>query len=391
MNTFFGNRQIGILCMGALLTASLVGCSSADEAADAPDNKSEGLRLFITASMPQGGDSKAISRGGTYVDDAHADGLTFKWTESSDKMVAILIPAGEQVYKWTIGSYDSDFCHIKVKPHTDNFRLADMTSVETFISDIGVMQSNSSPLYCIQNATDISASKDEVSHNLQCTAQLSMPKNNLFKQTEKNATGHLTDYLFLKGITNIPAGTVSANNSISVDASFYPAVATIRFKITNRRPANATIKSVKMKSQEKMFIDKKIWTMQVNLSEEKVSEYEDKTSYTNVVTALFGDSGFEVAKDETIYNYVSVHQHDDADAFDGKTLDFILEDSEGHTYTAYNFDCIKLNEITGNADFVARYTYTFNLSLRDKLTVTGIEVANQDGNALPGWSSEEEL
>ncbi|MDD3039894.1 fimbrillin family protein [Bacteroides sp.] len=385
-------KHIGAASLAALMLLSLAACSNEDDAAT---TQPAGKKLVMTAY--NGENEQSMTRGAHWEDNnTHTGGLSFHWDVAGNNQ------AGDELYDiysmvitkdGTIGASwstepDKNFSipysslKIELTGQPDKATLTSRYYLDASKHSAG------NAIYCITPI--LNAPDPDIPNSFY--KNLAMPTD--FTQAASGDAKHLKDYMYMTGTGTLKGET--DQQLTSSDLYFKHIPATIRIALTNQRPEAATVTSIVMRETNgsKIFPNEKQWkclmgTVTDENTRVSILEPTDKTGYTSSVTLNLTDAN--IAAEGKYYGYMLVLPQDAEHALADKHLTFDITTQDGNTYTSFSMDASELKKITKKQNFVSGYVYTFNLTLNDKLTLSGVEVTTPSGSTtpLPGWGTED--
>lgn len=204
---------------------------------------------------------------------------------------------------------------------------------------------------------------------IELNATAEMP--DVFSQTVLKDPSFLRNYMFMCGTAEMKNGSASI--------AFEHIPATFRFIITNKRPGDATIKSVKISRDD----DGEIGSTQLALTA-RAADAEISKAYTSpcsVITTNITGEGAALTTGATYIAYAMALSLGDEDgvydiaAFNGKQIKFTIEaGNPDNEYLSFVLDADKLAAANPNGEYnwVGGKSYTIRMSLSDVLTFDGI-------------------
>ena len=214
----------------------------------------------------------------------------------------------------------------------------------------------------------------------QLSATAEMP--DVFSQTASQDPSFLRDYMFMCGAAEMKNGSASI--------AFEHIPATFRFIVTNKRPGEAIIKSVKVSRDDGGNMGSTQLALTARAADAEISKAY--TSPCSAITTKITGDGAALATDATYIAYaMALPLGDgggvyDSAAFTGKKIKFTIEASNpDNEYLSFVLDGSQLAGANPNGEYnwVGGKSYTIRMSLSDVLTFDGITVND--------WTEEEEI
>lgn len=381
-------KRIGAASLAALMLLSLAACSNEDDAAT---TQPAGKKLVMTAY--NGENEQSMTRGAHWEDNnTHTGGLSFRW-DAADKDIYSMVINNDGTIgnSWShIGEpdkYNYPYSSLKIEP-TDQPDKATLTSNHYLDAS---KHSAGNAIYCIAPLPE-GGPRPDPENPQYMYENLAMPTD--FTQAASGDAKHLKNYMFMTGTGKLKEATNQHLTSSEIYFKHIPA--TIRIALTNQRPEAATVTSIVMRetNDSKIFPNEKQWkclmgTVADESTRISITEPTDKPGYTSSVKLKLTNAN--VAAGDKYYGYMLVFPQDAEHALAKNKLTFDIITQDGNTYTSFSMDASELKKITQKQNFVSGYVYTFNLTLNDKLTLSGVEVTTPSGSTtpLPGWGTED--
>ena len=210
-----------------------------------------------------------------------------------------------------------------------------------------------------------------------------------FTQTKSGDPSFLSDYMIMCGMAEINNGTAS------IEFEHIPA--TFRFIITNERPSEATIKSVKISRDDAGSIGSKSALFAAQCTSPEIYRLYDDP-WADITTYISGDGAvLDIGEKYTAYAMAlplgkTDSEKFDENAFKDKKLQFTIEASgPDNKHLSFELDADKLAAANpGNVyNWVGGKSYTIRMSLDDGLLVQDITVDDWNEQDISGGEAVE--
>ena len=352
-----------------------VACNENDDIVpDTPDAPTEGYHLTFDGGVGIETGTRAV-----WNDDNGSGNLIFQWdytpegTEDYEMVMAIV---GGELVKSIEGNYHTYASIHKNSAHSDDAHWATFKTIETYPYDItggkyeGFDVLAVAPI-CEANGASI------VSHDIIFDATMLMPAT--FTQVADQEPDFLRNYMYMYAYEMID------DNRATLRFKHIPA--TFRFIITNKRPTEATIKSVQVSQTDAALPVASKWVsidFQGNLS-------FSRSTHAAISTQL-GENGTTVQKDAKYTAYALALPLADNNAFEDKKIQFTIEAlGPDNEHLSFELDADKLAAANpGNVyNWVGGKSYTIRMSLNDVLTFEGITVDDWNEQEIVGGEAVE--
>ena len=292
------------------------------------------------------------------------DNLIFQWNytpEGTEDYEMVMAIVGGELVKSIEGNYHTYASIHKHSEHSDDAHWATFKTIETYPYDItggkyeGFDVLAVAPI-CEANGASI------VSHDIIFDATMLMPAT--FTQVADQEPDFLRNYMYMYAYEMID------DNRATLRFKHIPA--TFRFIITNKRPTEATIKSVQVSQTDAALPVASKWVsidFQGNLS-------FSRSTHAAISTQL-GENGTTVQKDAKYTAYALALPLADNNAFEDKKIQFTIEaGNPDNEYLSFVLDADILAAANPNNEYnwVGGKSYTIRMSLSDVLTFEGITV-----------------
>lgn len=361
----------------ALALLSVASCNNDDIVPDTPDVPTEGYHLTFDGGVGVETGTRAV-----WNDDSGLGNLIFQWDYTKDtgtnEMVMAFMNDG-QLLASNNGKYHT---YATIKPHSqhsDDAHWAVFETVEKYEHDMPSGQYDGYKVFAVtpyrtENSSTVASSADAFS------ATLPMPCQ--FTQVAHQKPDFLRNYMYMYATSTIAGG------SATLEFNHIPA--TFRFIVTNKRPGEAIIRSVKVSRDDDGYMGSTQLVLTARAADAEISK-----AYTSpcsaITTSITGD-GAALATDATYIAYAMALPLGDDDgeyapaAFTGKKIKFTIEASNpDNEYLSFVLDGSQLAGANPNGEYnwVGGKSYTIRMSLSDVLTFDGITVND--------WTEEEEI
>ncbi len=345
--------------------AMVVGCNNEHEpfVPDAPDTPAVGYHLTFGGGVGIETGTRAV-----WNDDEGSGNLIFQWdytpegTEDHEMVMAIV---GDNLFETIEGNCHTHASIHKHSVHPDDAHWATFKTIEQYPYDIfsGKYEGYSvlavTPICSEANGATVSSNKSDF--------DVTMPMPATFTQVADQKPDFLRNYMYMYALEMID------DNSATLRFKHIPA--TFRFIITNKRPTEATLKSVKVSlADASQPVASKSATVSCNGAELTFSQ----DAHTKITTQL-GENGATVQKDAKYTAYALALPLADNTAFEGKQIQFTIEaGAPDNEYLSFVLDGSQIEAanraLAGNGvyNWVGGKSYTIRMSLSDVLTVDGI-------------------
>ncbi|MBQ8191925.1 MAG: hypothetical protein IJZ45_09225, partial [Bacteroidaceae bacterium] len=355
----------------AVLFAS---CNNGEIVHDTPDAPTTGYHLTFDGGVGIETGTRAV-----WNDDNGSGNLIFQWdytpegTEDYEMVMAIV---GGELVKTIEGNYHTYASIHKNSAHSDDAHWATFKTIETYPYDItggkyeGFDVLAVAPI-CEANGASI------VSHDIIFDATMLMPAT--FTQVADQEPDFLRNYMYMYAYEMID------NNRATLRFKHIPA--TFRFIITNKRPTEATIKSVQVSQTDAALPVASKWVsidFQGNLS-------FSRSTHAAISTQL-GENGTTVQKDAKYTAYALALPLADNNAFEDKKIQFTIEAlGPDNEHLSFVLDADKLAAANPNNEYnwVGGKSYTIHMCLDDGLLVQDITVNDWNEQDISGGEAVE--
>ncbi|MBQ2970785.1 MAG: hypothetical protein IJE15_10440, partial [Bacteroidaceae bacterium] len=367
------SRTTSVLCT-LLSVLFITACQQDDIVPDTPDAPTEGYHLTFDGGVGIETGTRAV-----WNDDNGSGNLIFQWdytpegTEDYEMVMAIV---GGELVKSIEGNYHTYASIHRLSEHSDDAHWATFKTIETYPYDItggkyeGFDVLAVAPI-CEANGASI------VSHDIIFDATMLMPAT--FTQVADQEPDFLRNYMYMYAYEMID------DNRATLRFKHIPA--TFRFIITNKRPTEATIKSVQVSQTDAALPVASKWVsidFQGNLS-------FSRSTHAAISTQL-GENGTTVQKDAKYTAYALALPLADNNAFKDKKLQFTIEALDpDNEHLSFELDADKLAAANPNNEYnwVGGKSYTIRMSLNDVLTFEGITVDDWNEQDIVGGEAVE--
>ncbi len=361
------NRRLFNLLMTGAVAGLFAACDNDNIVPDTPDGKYVKVR-FTTADAS----TRAV-----WNDPNGSGSLLFNWEKYSEDGAGLVVglttdteylgawpsetPPGDEVQ--TYGSL------VTVEPVAEEDGYSNLANFETVKYYVPTNVEQATYVHAI------APFDQSVFHASELNATAEMP--NVFTQTASKDPSFLRNYMFMCGTAEMK------DNSANIDFEHIPA--TFRFIITNKRPDDATIKSVKMScdDESRCYIGSTQLTLKAQAYDTMMSKYY--TSPCSAITTNITGDGAALASGATYIAYAMAlplgagSEKYDNDAFNRKKIKFTIEaGNPDNEYLSFVLDGSEIEEANhtfaggGVYNWVGGKSYTIRMSLDDVLTFEGM-------------------
>lgn len=374
------NRVLRTFLRASAVAGLLVSCNNDDIMPDKPEIPSNGYRLTF-----DGGVGIEQATRAHWSDERGSGNLIFNWdyTEEDaepDEMVVGIFD-GTGYLASTDGNY-STYAYIKrhgSKPYDAHW--AKFETAQTYESEVPSGAYNGHQIIAVSPMKE-----DDNDSTLTSTAGefiAEMPMTNHFVQHYSSSPDFLRCYMYMYALGEIVDGNATL--------AFNHIPATLRFIITNKRPKETLISSIKVATADYGAVASMKATITMDASAEEIVPVFSEESHM-IMTLIAA----ELANGATYTAYALALPLADNTAFQGKQLLFSIDANDpDNEYPAFTLDAEKLADANKNYgdniyNWVSGKSYTIRMSLNDVLTFEGISVADwTDGGTIDEGEAEE--
>ena len=370
------NRYFKILATAVAAAGLLASCNREDVTPEQPDLPGISKYAQLTFSTADENAGKAATRA-VWSDPNGKGNLIFNWEadETGTQMVALLSDGNGYIH-----SYPSEhpteeelqeeviYTFMTISPKED-LHKADFTTVRYYDTEEMARATDifvAAPL----KATD----KFYNDNGIGFEARMEMPAT--FTQTESQNPEFLRDYMMVYGHAPVKNGNASI--------LFKHIPATFRFIITNKRPDEATIKSVSMTIDGDAPIGSRyaaVWGI-CDLVDINLECFEKHTNITTNMNAT-------LESQEVYTAYAMALPLEYGATLEDKDVKFVINTVE-HGFLSFVLTGAQIaNANHGEYNWVGGKSYTINMRLGDVLYFDGVTVADWNKETVEGGEAEE--
>ena len=367
-------HKLSLLLAAASIAA---GCDNKEDiVSDTPDVPAEGYHLTFDGGVGVETGTRAV-----WNDDKGLGNLIFQWDYTEDtetnEMVMAFINSG--LLASNEGNYHTYATINKHEEHAEDKHWARFETNDKYEYNMpsgrydGYKVLAVTP-YRAENSSTVASSADAFS------ATLTMPCQ--FTQVAHQKPDFLRNYMYMYATSTIAGG--------SATLAFNHIPATFRFIVTNKRPGEAIIKSVKVSRDDGGNMGSTQLALTARATDTEISKAY--TSPCSAITTNITGNGAALATDATYIAYAMALPLGDGGgvydpaAFTGKQIKFTIEAGDpDNEYLSFVLDGSQLAGANPNGEYnwVGGKSYTIRMSLSDVLSFDGITVND--------WTEEEEI